>query len=730
MSATRIRCAIVGAAFFVFSATPPSAAQCAETWLKGQGAPGLSFSPHALTFWDPDGSEPAPENIVVGGGRLVLAFDGTRWTTLGDEFNETVESLTVFQGQLIVGGYFTAVGALPVGHAARWNGIAWEAFGDLSALVRGFGTFQGELITFGDFPGHVARWDGSEWQTIGALGSGSVRDAVELDGDLYICIGGPDRVARWDGASWQQVGPNFNASVNALAAFDGHIIAGGAFTSPTRYISQWDGTHWVALGNSFQDSVTIYHLGVFQNELIAAGAFTTASQVKDLARWDGSTWKSLGVGPDDTVNELAISPGRVAISGYFTNAGGVPANEVAQWDGAAWTAVDEIPRANPVEGRIYAFQEYDGDLIAGGTISKAGAVDVQNLARWDGSAWHNFDLEFDGANTQVLAMLPYRGSLIVAGTFTTLNGGAITANNIVRWDGAELHPMSAGMTPRVYTLALFNDELVAGGSFLFAGRSRANGVARWSGSEWLPMRAGIDEGWARAMTVYRGELIAGGFFRSVDGVNAHNIAAWDGTNWHALGVGLNDIVRALTVFNDELIAGGSFTQAGGEPAMRVARWDGDRWASLGSGISGGSGVETLLVRNDELIVGGTFDQAGDILTHGVARWNGTSWRALDGGLNGIDKTVYSLGQYHDELVVGGTFTLVGNIASTNWARWGYACCRGDFNADGTIDLSDLGVLLSDYGCTGGNCPGDTDGDGNTDLSDLGVVLSAYGTSCN
>jgi hypothetical protein len=40
--------------------------------------------------------------------------------------------------------------------------------------------------------------------------------------------------------------------------------------------------------------------------------------------------------------------------------------------------------------------------------------------------------------------------------------------------------------------------------------------------------------------------------------------------------------------------------------------------------------------------------------------------------------------------------------------------------------SDLGVLLSDWGCTGGNCPGDIDGDGETGQSDLGILLADWG----
>lgn len=53
----------------------------------------------------------------------------------------------------------------------------------------------------------------------------------------------------------------------------------------------------------------------------------------------------------------------------------------------------------------------------------------------------------------------------------------------------------------------------------------------------------------------------------------------------------------------------------------------------------------------------------------------------------------------------------------------------DINGDGQVDLGDLGIILSGFGCAGAACPGDVDGDGTVDLSDLGAVLGAFGQSC-
>jgi hypothetical protein len=55
---------------------------------------------------------------------------------------------------------------------------------------------------------------------------------------------------------------------------------------------------------------------------------------------------------------------------------------------------------------------------------------------------------------------------------------------------------------------------------------------------------------------------------------------------------------------------------------------------------------------------------------------------------------------------------------------------GDIDLDRDVDLSDLAILLSGFGCTVHPCNGDLDSDGDTDLSDLTLLLSNFGSACN
>ncbi len=71
-------------------------------------------------------------------------------------------------------------------------------------------------------------------------------------------------------------------------------------------------------------------------------------------------------------------------------------------------------------------------------------------------------------------------------------------------------------------------------------------------------------------------------------------------------------------------------------------------------------------------------------------------------------------------------------ASFNGWRIGHAWpCRGDLDYDFDVDLTDLSILLSNYGVLYGARygDGDLDGDRDVDLSDLAALLAVYGTSC-
>ena len=56
-------------------------------------------------------------------------------------------------------------------------------------------------------------------------------------------------------------------------------------------------------------------------------------------------------------------------------------------------------------------------------------------------------------------------------------------------------------------------------------------------------------------------------------------------------------------------------------------------------------------------------------------------------------------------------------------------CTGDTNADFEVNISDLSVVLAQFGQTGATLAGDLNGDLLVDITDLAIVLAAFGDSC-
>lgn len=59
-----------------------------------------------------------------------------------------------------------------------------------------------------------------------------------------------------------------------------------------------------------------------------------------------------------------------------------------------------------------------------------------------------------------------------------------------------------------------------------------------------------------------------------------------------------------------------------------------------------------------------------------------------------------------------------------------AGCLADLNGDGAINISDLLILLGDFGCNDSACSGDATGDGMTNVEDVLALLGAFGEACN
>ena len=589
-------------------------------------------------------------------------------------------ALAVYNGALIVGGEFDSVAGVAAGNIARWNGAAWSSLGGSGVsgntypIVLSLAVFNGDLIVGGTFSAaglfggvnNIARWNGTLWSPMGSgvLVSGQpvqtqVRALAVYNGVLYAggtfdTAGGSPaaRIARWTGSAWQALGAGVNV---------GYCSA----------------------------STHVHALTVFNGSLLVGGNFAGAGGVpaKSLAAWNGTTWSAPATGlaglvcNDATARCLEVYGSALVVGGTYLTAGGVAANNIARWNGSSWFAFQS-------PWFVYSFAQWGSRLVAAGFFAQStgsSAAPAYHVAAWDGLTLTELD---GGLNNTARTLKVYNPTIIsppelVCGGSFTMAGG-VAANRIARMRGnfvafppPEWEPMGAGFDDTVHAIERFNNATYAGGEFGSSGAAAVSRIARWDGAAWQPVGAGVNGTVyalrAGASSPTSVELLVGGSFTTAGGAAASRIARWvmnpsvpGSGSWSAMGAGLNGTVRAIERHHNETYAAGDFTASGLTTMNRVARWNGSAWAPVGSGFP--VSVYALRSVGSYLYAGGAFTTLAGSVANGVARWDGGSWTQVHGG---ADSSVFALAAFQGEVHAGGAFLNVdgGSLESAGWARY-------------------------------------------------------------
>jgi hypothetical protein len=337
-----------------------------------------------------------------------------------------------------------------------------------------------------------------------------------------------------------------------------------------------------------------------------------------IARWNRTQWTPLGDGLNAAGKALVVHEGEVVVAGEFTAAGTTISNGIASWDGANWAAFGP----GTPDGGILSLAVHGGQLIAAGRFEEIGLEQIPYLAVWDGFAWGPLGAPQIGA---VEEMITIDDSLFVYAGRPAEPGGLYDEVEIRRWDGVSWMNLLSETELGTAAFTIWQGDFTV---FVAVDHMFALG-ARWTGLDWDLIRGpGIDDD-IRAMAVYQGDLIVGGSFEQVGSIGAAAIARWNGATWSPLGAGIDGEVFALYADGADLYVGGSFAQAGGVPASAAARWDGANWHALGSGLTGDSPRVNAIEKHDgEMIFGGSFEAAGGVAAHDIARWNGATWDSV------------------------------------------------------------------------------------------------------
>lgn len=585
---------------------------------------------------------------------------GARWD-FGDESAESKferVAVPVFhQGSLHTMGHADGRSAADPLCVARLELGKWITQpGSLTGRVEVLGSWNGKLVAAGilGVPGDSSEepllcWDGTNWARFpGAEGrrlSGRVEYLVKdragdlLAGGMSLRIGAADPVhfARWTGSKWDGLGriPRLSAkaSLTAVAAGPrGQIYALARDRHPADASQLWhrDSTGgWTLI----QGAEQMFHLAVTPDDAVYVSGWFRPPLVEQrmpLAHWDGQRWQGLGAGlshpgaqgvdPPDIaveVSSLGLWGKDLVVGGGFRRAGELEANLIARWDGRAWHGFGKglgglgMAHADGTKGAVYfeinlptAFVDGGDSLFALGLFNRAGGVGVRGLARWDGSDWDN-----------------------------PLRSPSMTLDGPIR------------------SLVPAGDRLYATGGFHVAGDTAVEGVAVWRNESWsalMPAPPVAPRGGDRQRLAADGTNLWLGVPTVTPGPGElQDLLHWDGNEWRKyprpLRLGFQDILArdgAVYLFD-----------------RGIQRWDRAGVTQVAPRPGSGSeyGVGSLAFLPDGRLCAMVIGPFGscDILVN-----DDDAWHLLDGGLMGAFRLSAPL-QEDGWMYLGGCFTGVG-----------------------------------------------------------------------
>lgn len=288
----------------------------------------------------------------------------------------------------------------------------------------------------------------------------------------------------------------------------------------------------------------------------------------------------------------------------------------------AWTAYLQ-PR-----GALYTAVRWGDTLVIGGTLWEVDGVLVTSTAAYFDGNWHAYG---DFVNGSVRKLRVLNGTLYAVGGFEFADGNL--CNGIAKRENGQwvnvgnLEYIAAD--PILVDVIEYQGDIYACGAVSLA-PDGARGIIRYNGTTWTAPGGGILGGpsGGLCMALYNDELVLGGTIHRSAGNAGHMIMRWNGQEWRGLGGHLrdqnNDTIGearcyALLPYEDKLLVAGGFWYAGGMPASRFAIWDGTKWCGTGDEWEGYG--ESLTIFDDSLFMASGHEVNG-MPVNRVAKWVG------------------------------------------------------------------------------------------------------------
>lgn len=551
-------------------------------------------------------------------------------------------------------------GALPGSLALMWQGQLFSVgFANPKA-------YKAEQRLF--------KFEDGRWRPLGEIIHGEIKGLAVWRNRLYACGAftneGPAaarNVAVWEGETWKPVGST-NAQIapveSIVTGFDDRLYVAGRFGTGAQGASDlvlaWDGEHWFPPGGgvSFVEPTAVQSfVALPTNGLMLAVDVYSSDAHSELVHFDGLRWRRHRSSAH--IKTLAVGPGQAVYgAGQFADPAPNQPRGVGRWDGQGWQPLGTglgHPRTNTVWD-VSALTCWRGALIAGGTFRRAGDVEANFIAAWDGTKWSPLGGGLDGGmlthadsrsgpiyweTTRPTTLLATDAELLVFGHFTT--AGGVGVHGAARWDGSNWRPFQdkkiSRVSGRILGLASDGHSVIACGPFSAAGNVACRGLARWVDGEWKGFPSEVPPGAYDAITAAGDRVWVSSVWASGE---MAGVLEWNGAVWKMLPGLVRRPGAALVSDGKRLYVG--------DNALR--KWDGQAVMNLPAlPVRGFARIHALALGPDGTVYAGTSGMAGQGGL--VQAWNGATWQSLGNGPEGF--SVQTLLWTPEGLFAGGQF---------------------------------------------------------------------------
>jgi hypothetical protein len=323
---------------------------------------------------------------------------------------------------------------------------------------------------------------------------------------------------------------------------------------------------------------------------------------------------------------------------------------------------DWSPAGIPIHGRsilcMYTDTVNNVFYVTGQILKTPTDFSSFYIARYDGISWDTIG----GFNQQIFSLAVYNGDLIACGSFTTINGNPIYT--IAKFDGSNWSALG-NFDDQVNRVKVIGTDLYAVGSYNLVNGTTAHGVAKWNGTVWTDVNAFPGDPTGHILfdiALYKGNIYISGNFQAF-GLKC--VAVFKGGSWQNINGGILGsfaYVYEMATYKDELYFSGMIMKSAGNTGHMIQKWNDTIWSEVGGSVRDYSGgynlcqIFDILVYEDNLYVGGGFGYAGNIPAAEIARWDGEKW--CNFGTDPMFSTgfgtggVLALGIFNDTLYLG------------------------------------------------------------------------------